>query len=275
MKTKKFFLISLVLLTFICNAIAQEIITTTSVLSSAVKEIVKDKLTTETLVPSGYCPGHFDIKGKHLADIEKSGLLLAQGFEPYLKQIKSSIKNPEFEPVIIEIEGTWFSSENQKKIYNKITEVLSEKFPQHREFFEKNLEEAIKEIEKTDSKVRDIVKKYGFTGKSIICNTHIKEVLQYIGLNVVATYGRKEELTPSEIKKLIETGKKEKVCMVIDNLQAGPDTGKVIADELKVPHITISNFPEGLPETPTLRHTLYRNTQLIINTYEKYQDKIR
>ncbi|HOJ39649.1 MAG TPA: hypothetical protein PK644_04180 [bacterium] len=33
--------------------------------------------------------------------------------------------------------------------------------------------------------------------------------------------------------------------MVIDNLQAGPDTGRGLAEELKAAHLVFSNFPEG------------------------------
>ncbi|HOL22332.1 MAG TPA: metal ABC transporter substrate-binding protein [bacterium] len=257
------------------TVLCQEIITTTSVLSSAVKEIVKDKFIVETLVPSGYCPGHFDIKGSHLASIEKSGLLFAQGFEPYLEQIKNSIKNKNFSPVFIKTEGTWFSNENQQKIYIAITEVLSEKFPRYRSFFESNCRKTLREIENTDRTIKNMVKKQQLTGKPVICNGHLKDMLEYIGFKVVVTYGRKEEITPADIKNLINTGVKENVILVIDNLQAGPDTGKVIADELKVPHITISNFPEGIPETPTLRETLYKNTERIIKAYGEGKNQVR
>ncbi|MCM8829897.1 MAG: zinc ABC transporter substrate-binding protein [Candidatus Omnitrophica bacterium] len=273
MRIKIHFFLLMVLLISVCNGFSQEIITTTSVLSSVVKEIVKDRFRVETLTPSGYCPGHFDIKGSHLASIEKSGLLFGQGFEPYIQQIKDIIKSPAFSLVIVKTEGSWFALDNQKKIYNEVTAAISEKFPQYRSFFEDNYRKAIKEIEETDGRIKEIIKEKKLAGMPVMCNNHIREMLEYIGFKVVATYGRKEELTPSDIKKLIEVGKKERIYFVIDNLQAGPDTGEVIADELKVPHTTISNFPEGYPETPTLRATLYKNTERIIKLYE--ENKIR
>ena len=253
--------------------LGQDIVATTSVLSSAIKDIAKDKLNVGTLVPSGYCPGHFDIKSSHLASIEKSGLLFAQGFEPYLEQIKTSIKRKDFTPVIIKTEGSWFVPENQKKLYLSINHKLSERFPEYNDFFEANTIKAIDEIEKRDRSIKEMMK--DIKGSPVICNNHIKEMLQYLGLRVVATYGRKEELTPSDIKNLIEIGRKGKITLVIDNLQAGPDTGKVIADELRVPHITISNFPDGFPGTPTLRDTLLYNAKRIRAAYGKGKDKVR
>jgi zinc transport system substrate-binding protein len=112
-------------------------------------------------------------------------------------------------------------------------------------------------------------------GTPCICNKHIKEMLEYLGLKVVATYGRKEELTPIEIKNLIKIGKEEGVLFIIDNLQAGLDTGKIIADELKISHLTISNFPNGFPKTPTLRETLLENVKRIVETYEKDKNKVK
>ncbi|MCM8777634.1 MAG: zinc ABC transporter substrate-binding protein [Candidatus Omnitrophica bacterium] len=273
MKTKTYLFLPVVLLISVSNALSQEIITTTSVLSTVVKEIVKDRFRVETLTPSGSCPGHFDIKGSHLASIEKNGIIFAHGFEPYIQQIKDTVKNPAFSTVIVRTEGSWFVLDNQKKIYNEVKTAISEKFPKYRDFFEANYRKAITETENTDRRIKDMVKEKKLIGISVICNNHISEMLEYIGFKVVATYGRKEELTPFDIKKLIEAGKKERISIVIDNLEAGPDTGKIIADELKIAHTTISNFPEGYPDTSTLRDTLYKNTEKIIKIYEK--NKVR
>ncbi len=270
MKRKIYIFLALIISRII---LGKDIVATTSVLSSVIKDIVKDKLVVETLVPSGYCPGHFDIKSSHLTSIEKSGILFAQGFESYLEQIKTSIKRNDFLPFIIKIEGSWFIPENQKKLYSNINEILSEKFPKYKNFFDLNTMKAIEEIKKTDKKVKEMME--NLKGTPCICNKHIKEMLEYLGLKVVATYGRKEELTPIEIKNLINIGREKEVKIIIDNLQAGPDTGKVIADELKIPHLTISNFPNVFPKTPTLRKTLLENAKRIIETYEKNKNKVR
>ncbi len=270
MKRKFFIFLGLLISKII---LGQDIVVTTTILSSVIKDIVKNTLKVETLVPPGYCPGHFDIKSSHLLSIEKSGLFFAHGFEPYLEQIKASIKKEHFSPIIIKIEGSWFIPENQKKLYFEINEILSKKFSKYRDFFNSNTIKAIEEIEKTDRKVKEIMK--DLKGISCISNNHIKELLQYLGLNVIATYGRKEDLTPIEIKNLIKLGREKEVRIIIDNLQAGPDTGKVIADELKIPHIAISNFPNVFPKTPTLRETLLENAKRIIEIYEKDKNKVR
>ncbi|MBN1444603.1 MAG: zinc ABC transporter substrate-binding protein [Candidatus Omnitrophica bacterium] len=250
----------------------QDLAATTSVLSSIIREIGGGKIAVATLVPPGSCPGHFDLKVNDLKTIENSGILFAHGFEEYLKDITSAVKIPKFKPVIVEIKGSWLVPENQKEAYLKISSILSEKFPRHRGFFEQNREKAEEEINKTDKEIKKTGSERKLKGTPAICNSHIREVLEYTGFEVVADYGRKEELTPAEIKNLIKLCIEKKVRIVIDNLQAGPDTGRVIADELKIPHTAISNFPDVLPGTPTLRHTLLEDVKRIIDAYESAQN---
>lgn len=254
-------------------ACGQDLAATTSVLSSVIKDITKEQLKVETLVPSGSCPGHFDLNVNHLRLIEKTGILFAHGFEEYLEKIKQSVNNTQFTPFIIEVEGNWLVPESQKQAYGKITKILSGKFPKYADFFEKNRKQAEEGINETDRDIKSIAAEKKFSGKPVICNSHIKEILEYTGFDVVATYGRKEELTPSTIKNLINLCKEKKVRLVVDNLQAGPDTGRVISEELKIPHLAISNFPGVFPGTPTLRQTLYENVKRIVDIYENSQNK--
>ncbi len=246
----------------------QDIVATTSVISSVVKDITGDKIRVQTLVPPGSCPGHFDLKISHLKIIEKSGILFAHGYEEYLGEIRQSIKNPRFSPSIIKIEGNWLVPASQKEAYERITKILSERYPEHSSCFESNRKLAEDAIDITDRIVKKLIQEKKLSGMKVVCNNHIKEMLEYAGFNVAATYGRKEELTPSLIRNLIYTCKKERVQLVIDNIQAGPDTGKVFTEELRIPHVAISNFPGALQGTPTLRQTLYENITRIVRVYE-------
>ncbi|HNS32939.1 MAG TPA: metal ABC transporter substrate-binding protein [bacterium] len=263
----------LLLLVFGRYACGQDIVATTSVLASAVREIGGNRIKVTTLVPYGSCPGHFDLKASHLRLIERSGVLFAHGFEGYLEKIKASIRHPGLKPFkviqIVEVEGNWLVPAAQMEAYGKISEILSGLFPRNRDFFEAKRINAENKIIETDIAVKKIVESYKLKGVPVICNSHIKDLLEYIGFNVIGVYGRKEELTASDIKKLVLLAKKENVRLVIDNLQAGPDTGTVIASQLKISHIAISNFPGVFPGTDTLRQTLHENVRRIASVYEK------
>jgi hypothetical protein len=60
----------------------------------------------------------------------------------------------------------------------------------------------------------------------------------------MATYGRSENLTPRALRDLIEIGRKNRVRLVIDNLQSGPEIGSQIAQDVGARHVVLTNFPE-------------------------------
>lgn len=265
--------LGIILFTMAGPACGQELVATTRVLSSIITDITRDKIQVQTLIPSGACPGHFDLNVNHLRVIEKTGVLFAHGFEEYLDDIKQSVRNPEFKVFIIRVERNWLLPASQKELYIKTTKILSDIFPQYADYLEKNRKRIEKDIDRTDREITKMINEKKLYGVRVVCNNHIKDVLEYMGLTVVTTYGRKEELTPSTVKNLIKTCKKENVLLVVDNLQAGPDTGKLISEELKIPHVEISNFPDIFPKTPTMRETLYENTRRIIAVYEKSKNQ--
>ena len=252
----------------------QDIVVTTSVISSVVKDITGDRIRVETLVPSGSCPGHFDLNVRHLRLMEKTGILFAHGFEEYLEDIRRSVRNPGFTVSIIRVEGNWLVPASQREAYEKTAKILSGMFPEHAGYFDKNMKDAEAAIDRTDRAIKTLIKEKRISGLKVACNDHISEMLEYMGFAVAATYGRQEELTPPLVRKLINTCRKENVRLVIDNLQAGPDTGKIVSGELGIPHLAISNFPGVFPGTSTLRETLYENARRIVTVYEKFKNQV-
>lgn len=240
-----------------------KIVTTTSVLSSVAEDIARDKIKVATLVPAGSCPGHFDVKVQHLRSIEKSGILLAHGFEEYLPSIKGAVSNPSFEPVVIQIETGWLSLQGIRSLYQQTAKHLKELFPEHKTHFDRQLERALAKTAETHMELKNIVERLDLAGVKVICNSHIEGYLEYLGLDVVGTYGRQEDLSPEDVLFLIGTGKDMDVELIVDNMQAGPDTGRVFSEELDIPHVAVSNFPGVLPSADTLYETLLVNTDLI------------
>ncbi len=240
-----------------------QVITTTSVLSSIVDDIAGDHIKTASLVPAGSCPGHFDIKIAHLRLIEQSGILLAHGFEPYLPEIKQSIKNSSFDPIFIQLERSWLTKNGMSSLYRQVAENLIKAFPDYEQSVSAELERASAEIGRMHDNVRSVTEKIYAEQVAVIANDHLRGFLEYIGFDVAATYDRREDLSPVKIKNLMKAGEEKGVRIVIDNMQAGEDTGKVFAEELGIAHVAVSNFPAVLPDGETLYATLLLNLERI------------
>ncbi len=246
-----------------------QVVSTTSVLSSAAEEIAGERVRTATLVPPGSCPGHFDIKVQHLRLLEESGFLLAHGFEEYLPDIRRSVSNPDFEPAVVLIEGSWLVPEGMESLYQQTAEHLTRHLPGHGEYFRERLSEALGRIREADGRAGKLSAAHDLDGRPVICNAHMAGYLRYLGFDVVATYGRSEDLDPAGIGHIIRLGREKNVALVVDNMQAGADTGKVFADELGIPHAAVSNFPAVLPGADTLYDTLLANMKILIGALEE------
>lgn len=93
-----------------------------------------------------------------------------------------------------------------------------------------------------------------FRGRNLpvaIASVQQAPLLEWLGFRVVATYGRPEEFSARELTRLARVAVDSGVGLVVDNLQSGPEAGKPLAEVLKVPQVTLTNFPgaEGYPQT--------------------------
>ncbi len=240
-----------------------KVVTTTSVLASVVEDLGSPHIQSATLVPAGSCPGHFDIKVQHLRLLEESGTLLAHGFEEYLPDIQRSVSNPDFAVTALPIEKSWLTGDGMEQLYRNVADELGTMRPEYREQVRRNLKSALERMEETDRQVRMIAERGGFAGMKVICNSHMVGMAEHLGFEVTAHYGRREELTSGGITALIDRSRSDGVELVIDNMQAGADTGKVFSEALGIPHVAVSNFPGVLPGADTLGATLLANTARI------------
>jgi ABC-type Zn uptake system ZnuABC Zn-binding protein ZnuA len=104
---------------------------------------------------------------------------------------------------------------------------------------------------------------------NVLCDEQQADFVEWVGLNVVSTYGRPETFTPQVIKDLVDKGKAGNVTLVIDNMQTGGESGKSLAQELGVEHIVLSNFPGGYENTETWEKAIDKNIELIMDSIAK------
>jgi len=98
----------------------------------------------------------------------------------------------------------------------------------------------------------------------VICDEQQAGFVEWTGLNIVATFGRPDSLTPAVLKELLDKGREENVTLIIENLQSGHDAGVGIAEELGCKRITLSNFPGGFDNTETWEKAIDYNVHLIL-----------
>ncbi len=200
-----------------------------------------DHIDTSTILPGGICPGHFDLKPSDMKSFSGADIIFYQGWEPWIRGLINSEQVRVSRKVNIPAEGNLMLPPVHISAVGEIVEVLKEKDPENAEAYETAAAEYINDIQKTAGEILKQTEE--FSKRKVVSSLHQKDFLRWLGLEVVYTYKRADEMSPGEWQRVISKAKEEKVSAVIDNLQSGPYDGKIISEEVGISRISISNFP--------------------------------
>jgi zinc/manganese transport system substrate-binding protein len=229
-----------------------QVVASFSILGDLVKLVGGDKVEVETIVGRNgdahmYEPTPIDVKRVSVADIVfMNGL----GFEGWIERlIKSSgFKGPivvvgknihprlVFEGRLVEDPHAWHSIPNAIVYIHNIVEVLSEKDPCHKAFYEKNATDAIKRLNALDAEMRQRLSHIPPAHRKII-TAH--DAFGYFGnsygIEFLAPIGTNTESEPcaKDMVKLIEAIKRYGVQTIFLENITNPKLIQQLAHETK------------------------------------------
>ena len=236
-----------------------KVVCTTTILEKFAEEVGGEKVEVISLVQPGVCPAHFDIKPSNVYDVSEASLVLCHGFEPWLGGLISSSGNKDVKKAVLK--GSWSTPDSAIQMVEKIKDALSEASPENAEYFNENADKTIEEIRETAESIKKEADTLDVKNIDVICMKWQKEFVEWIGFNIVATYGPPENVSMKEINELT----KKKALLVIDNLQSGTKLGSQIASEIGAYHVILTNFPDAVPGTGTLSEMMKYNADQLFN----------
>jgi len=235
------------------------IVTSTTDIYSVVETIAPDDAKVVNIVPGGVCPGHFDLSPVEANLIFLSDLIIYHGYESWFKKIEELKLNIDI--VDLETDGSWMIPDVYLQGALEISNVLKSEYNSDSirvDEINKKYERLKMGIDSLSGIISD--KRKAIKGVKVICNEHQKDLLEFLGAEVVSVFSPGDEISLKEISGVIKIGKEENVQVVVDNLQSGQKVGRTISDELKTNYIIFSNFPgkEGY------KITLLNNIDLLL-----------
>ena len=247
-------------------------VTSTSLLASIVERVGGDRVDVVNIIPPAQCPGHFDVKPGDIQKLADADLFLLHGWqgEMFSQELIASANNPDLIVVVpkIDIPGSWMAPPVQLEAVDKITAILCQADATNSSAYQKSAAELKGKFEAKEAEIKAKLARANLSSINVMCDEMLVEFVQWVGFNVVATYGRPDSLTPQVVKELVDKGRAENVTLIIDNLQSGGDAGAGIAEELGCKRIILSNFPGGFDNTETWEKAIDRNIELILERVE-------
>lgn len=247
-----------------------KVVTSTALIAQIVERVAGEKVDIVNIIPPAQCPGHFDVSPGDIQKLADADLFLLHGWqgEKFSEELIASANNPELTVVQINVkvgENTnWMAPAVQQAAVDKIVDALIQVDSENSAAYRDSADEYKGKIAAKETEIKAILADKNLSRINVLCNEQQTGFVQWMGLNIVALYGRADSLTPQVVKDLVDKGREENVVLVIDNLQSGEDAGKGIAEELGCQRLIFTNFPGGFDNTETWEKAIDYNIELIL-----------
>lgn len=264
----RFGVITFLFLALACHAARaaepHRLVAGTELISDIARDLLPGNVEILTLAPASSCPGHHDIRASDMAFFSKAGMVIIHGWQrnsPGIPEAMQAARMPKEALFALENRGSLLVPENQIAVSREVAGFLSGLRGVDAAALEERLQDRIRRIEALAAECGEIMAP--FAGTPALSAFMQEEFVGWTGMNVVAHYGRGEDMSPGALMKLVDTGKRRAVMVVVDNLQSGADAGEPLAHELRAAHVAFSNFPMFSPEAPTYESLVRLNVTLL------------
>ncbi|MBA7496069.1 hypothetical protein ES702_06667 [subsurface metagenome] len=261
-----------------------KVVTSTSMMAQIVERVGGDRVDVVNIIPPAQCPGHFDIKPSDIQKLADADLFLLHGWfgEKFSQDLIASANNPDLTVITIAVKGKfmtpppqleatqtltsdyWMTPLVQLEATEMITAALCQVDTENSAAYHESAAEYEDKVEAKEAEVKAKLAKANLASINVICAEMQVGFVKWTGLNIVATYGRPDSLTPQVVKELVDKGREAKVSLIIDNMHSGKDAGAGIAEELGCTRIILSNFPGGFDNTETWEKAIDENVKRIL-----------
>lgn len=252
-----------------------DIMAGSSFITNIIQDVADGKVETRTLIPPGLCPGHYDLKPSDIETLANSKALFIHNYQQSFQNIVEAIEaaeNPDLIIVAINITGNWMTPAVQAEAVSKIAQALGEIDQENAAYYQGKAADRAQAILAKGEQVEDRLLEARVEEVKVICADIQAGFVKWAGFDVVATYGRPEDLSVAEVEELIVEAKGAGVALVIDNLQSGATAASAaMAQDIGAIQVTISNFPGGFEDTETWEKAIDKNVDLLLEALNEWR----
>jgi len=249
--------------------------------SSFIADIIQDvsdgELESRALIPPGTCPGHYDVKPSDIKALANSKAIFIHNYQQNYENVTGAIEaadNPALIITVLNVTGNWMVPAVQAVGVGKIAKALGELYPENAKYYQGNATERAQSILDKGEDVRSELMESGVEGVKVICAEMQAGFVGWAGFDIVATFGRPEDLSPADLNQLVTQAQQAGVALIIDNLQSGSTTlGVSMEQDIEAIPVTISNFPGGLENTETWEKAIDKNVDLLLDALNEWEEQ--
>jgi len=254
-----------------------DIMSGSSLIANIIQDVAGDKIETRSLIPPGVCPGHYDIKPSDIVALANSTALFIHDYQQYFQNVNGAVEaaeNTDLIIIVLNVTGNWMVPAVQAEAVDKISEALADIDPENDAYYQERAADRAQAILAYDEQVKKTLQQAGVDGVKVICAEMQQGFVKWAGFDVVATFGRPEDLSSIDVQQLVNEAEEATAALIIDNLQSGSTTlGASIEEDVEAIPVTISNFPGGLENTETWEKAIDKNVDLLLEALNEWEEQ--
>lgn len=260
-----------------CAHPSADIVAGSSLIADVAQDIADGKLEIHNLIPPGMCPGHYDVKPSDVETLANSKAFIIHNWQQDKANITGLIEaanNPDLIIKVIDVPDAPMVPEVESESADKIAQALSDIDPENSAYYQEKAVERTEAILAKGKEIKNRLQQAKVDEVKVICSGMQAGFVKWAGFDVVASYGRPEELSPKDKEQLIIQAKQAGVALVIDNLQSGgTKNSETMARDIGAAQVTISNFPGGFEGTETWEKALDKNVDLLLEVLAQWREQ--
>ncbi len=250
------------------------VVCTTSVLASIVRDLAGESVDVKYIVSPSLCPGHYDVKPGDVETIKSADLILAHGMEWKFGWLKSLVEaanqTGELKAYIANVTGAWNTPPALRSMYEKVASLLFEALGLN---VSANLSKCLSAIDNVEAELRNIARENEFNETPVACMLWQESFVEYLGFDVVASYGPPEKLSVKDIENVEKNITEREAKLVIDNMHSGVDIGEKISEDTGAIHVILINFPESVVGVSNITDMMLYNARILADSLKYYEYK--
>ena len=254
-----------------------DIMASSSFITNIIQDIANDKLEVRTIIPPGTCPGHYVIEPSEIKALVNSKALFIHNYQQNYQNIVGLIEaadNPDLIITVLNVTGNWMVPAVQAEGVGKIAEAMGEIDSENAVYYQQRAVAKEQAILSYGDDIKNSLQGAGVEVVKVICAEMQAGFVGWAGFDIVATFGRPEDLSPADVDQLITEAKDAGVALIIDNLQSGTTTlGASMEQDIEAIPVTLSNFPGGLESTETWEKAIDKNVDLLLDALNEWEEQ--
>lgn len=243
------------------------VLTGTTLIEDVVKDVGGARVETRTVIPGAACPGHYDMRASDIAAFARADIILLHDWQrgqSHIKAMLATDAGAAGKVRVPEASGNWMLPQVQARGTAAVTALLAEADAAFAEDYARRGGERVARIGAVGEEVREAVKRAGVVGQPVIADAMQRPLLEWMGLRVVADYGRFEEMGAEALGRAMTAAREAGAVLAVDNLQSTGGAGAALAADLGARHVVLTNFPGGFPDAPDWESSLRRNVEIVL-----------